>query len=380
MADNNSGDKTEQPTPKKLKDARKKGDVPKSKDVTSTAVLILWLILFAFGLDYTYDQIVGIANQVFAVPDQDFSKDLARIGWAATKSVLALGAIFLVPVILFALAVEYLQTGPILTFEKIKPKLSHINPVEGIKKLFSMDNLIEVFKAVLKTGVLFLLAWIVIRQFIPELIMLPRTSLSVFGEAMYSLAFKLLILTVGIFALFALLDAIYQHFSFMKKNRMSKRDIKQEFKDMEGDPMIKQQRRQTHQEWADQGAMHSARTANALLVNPTHIAIAISYDKDKQPVPKISAMAVEHLAKAMREEAEKHNVPIIRNIEVARAIKEVAQEGDPIPGEFFDVVAEIILWAQEVREQIQQNNRSAARKYKPPGKDLTRYPFVVSAQ
>ncbi|MET0052936.1 MAG: EscU/YscU/HrcU family type III secretion system export apparatus switch protein, partial [Candidatus Thiodiazotropha sp.] len=186
--------------------------------------------------------------------------------------------------------------------------------------------------------------------------------------------------TVGIFSLIAILDAGYQRFSYIKKLRMSMRDIKQEYKENEGDPVIKQQRRQAHQEWSQQSAAEAARSANVIVVNPTHLAVALDYDRDKVPVPTVAAKGEDYVARAMREAAEAAHVPILRNVELARALYAEAEEGDIVPSDLFDTIAEVILWAQQVRKDCDNeihDHNNQERRFDPPGEDLTHYPEQI---
>jgi len=162
---------------------------------------------------------------------------------------------------------------------------------------------------------------------------------------------------------------------------MSMRDIKQEMKESEGDPYIKAQRRQLAQQLAQQNATNAARNANVLVVNPTHIAIAIDYDRETCPVPTIAAKGEDHVARAMRRAAEEAGVPIVRNIPLARDLLARAEIGEIVPSELFDIIAEVILWAREAREVVQAQRdaglgQSAAlpvRRIAAPGEDLTQY-------
>lgn len=387
---NDGGDKTEKPTPKKLKDARKKGDVPKSKELTNTAELILWLALFGMGLAYASERITTLMNTTFDSLGGDFADTAPALGWMALETMLIITALFLLPIIILGLLVEFLQAGPVLSFEKIKPKMDSLNPAEGLKRMFGLDSLVEGIKALIKTVLLFFIGWLVLRALMPELALLPRTSPDDIATAMWEIVLKLLGWTIGLFALLSILDAAYQRHSFTKKMRMSMRDIKQEVKDNEGDPYIKAQRRQMHQEWAQQGATQASREATTIIVNPTHVAIALDYDRDACPVPTISAKGEDHVARAMREAAEEAGVPIVRNVELARDLLARGEVGDVIPRDLFDIIAEVILWAKDVREEIAHSKQdhtgdlpdnstdADATPDKPrrtaPGEDLTRYP------
>ena len=231
---------------------------------------------------------------------------------------------------------------------------------------------------------MFLLGWLLIRSALPQIVSLARTPdlpMEAIGSLLWSLTVKLLTWTVAAFAGIALLDVVYQRWSFTKKMRMSMRDIKQEMKESEGDPYIKGQRRQLAQELAQRGATQAARNANVLVVNPTHVAIAIDYDRETCPVPTIAAKGEDHVALAMRQAAEEAGVPIVRNIPLARDMLARAEIGEIVPADLFDIIAEVILWAREVREQVQAQREAGAgqhvalppRRIAAPGEDLTHY-------
>ena len=394
MSSEDSGDKTEQPTPKKLEDARKKGDVPKSKEVSSVVGLIVWLALGALTLTYATTRIGTLYESLFTVIGQGwattgFAGAARALGAQAAELAVMLVAMLLVPIAAVGLLTDFLQMGPVLSFEKLTPKLENMNPVEGVKKMFTLDNLIELVKSVAKTALLFLVGWLVIKSEIPQIVGLARSTelpVQAMGALMWKVTLHLLAWTVALFALIALLDAAYQRYSFTKKMRMSMRDIKQEMKDSEGDPYIKQQRKQLHQEWSQRNSQNAARNANVLVVNPTHIAIAIDYDKESCPVPTIAAKGEEHVARAMREAAEEAGVPIVRNVALARDLLARAEIGEIVPADLFDIIAEVILWAREVREVVQAQRDAGpspldlpldvpARPHiAAPGEDLTHYP------
>ncbi len=385
---NDGGDKTEKPTPKRLEDARKKGDVAKSKEVSSTVGLLVWLALGAGVTGYAASRLAALFDALFATIGKGwlhtgFAGAARSIGALSGELLLVLVAMLLLPVAAVGLLTEFLQAGPVLSFEKIKPKLDHLNPVEGVKRMFSMDNLIEVLKGIGKTALLFAVGWLVVRAAVPEIVGLARsTQLSpqAVGALTWSLTVKLLAWTLALFALVSVLDSAYQRWSFEKKMRMSIRDIKQESKESEGDPHVKQQRKQLHHEMAQRNAAQAAANANVLVVNPTHIAIAIDYDRESSPVPTIAAKGEEHVARAMREAAEAAGVPIVRNIPLARDLLARAQEGEIIPSDLFDIIAEVILWARDVREHVRSLREADAdtplpeRHREAPGEDLTRYP------
>ena len=389
---NDGGDKTEKPTPKKLDDARKKGDVVKSKEVTSTLGLAIWLALGALVLGYAAARLAALFESMFTTIGRGwlltgFAGAARTIGAQAAELAILLVAVLLVPIAAVGLLADFLQAGPVLSFEKMKPKLDHMNPVEGVKRMFTIDNLIELLKSIGKTALLFTVGWLIVKPALPQMIALARTPdlpAQAIGALVWALTVKLLAWTIALFALVSLLDAAYQRYSFSKKMRMSIRDIKQEMKESEGNPQIKQHRRQAHQEWSQRNAANAARNANVLVVNPTHVAIAIDYDRETNPVPTIAAKGEDHVARAMREAAEEAGVPIVRNVPLARDLLARAEVGEVIPSDLFEIIAEVILWAREAREQVQAERDTdpmaaastptpAAPRIAAPGEDLTHY-------
>jgi flagellar biosynthesis protein FlhB len=330
---------------------------------------------------YAASQFTALMEAMLLAIRDPFALAAPAIGQRALHALLALSAALLLPVAAIGVVTEYLQAGPVFAIERFKPKLEHMNPVEGVKRMFSMDNLVELVKAAAKTVTLLVIGWLAVSALLPQLVHLPFADRpESVGSAIWAATKPVLIWTVALFALLSILDLAYQRYSFTKKMRMSRRDIKQEMKDSEGDPHIKQQRRQAHEEWSQRNAQQAARGANALIVNPTHVAIAIDYDRENCPVPTISAKGEDHVARAMREAAEEAGVPIVRNVPLARDLLARGEPGEVVPQDLFDVIAQVILWAKEVREEMAREpcDRPNLRRA-PPGEDLTRYDLAATA-
>lgn len=382
---NDSGDKTEKPTPKKLQDARKKGDIAKSKDITSTAGMLVILMLAAVALPLLGEQMAALVRASFEVMHEPFELAAPRLGRQAGMTLLLVVGLVVVPVALVGALVEFIQAGPVMSTEKLKPKMENMNPAKGLKRMFSMDNLVELVKSILKTAVVGTIAWLVMRKVLPELPLLVSGRPENVGAALWQTTWLLLAWAGGSFVLVSAMDLAWQRFSYMKKMRMSMRDIRQEMKDAEGDPHLKGQRRQLQQEWAQQGASNAAAEAHVLVVNPTHVAIAIAYDRESCPVPTVTAKGQDDDALAMRQAAQEAGVPVLRNIELARSLLADAETGDIVPAELFDIIATVILWAQDVRHELAKARGEAAahsadaaqakprQRREPPGEDLTRY-------
>lgn len=372
---NDGGDKTEKPTRKRLLDARKKGDIAKSKDVGPALSMVLWFLMLLFATGFAGSKIVALMNDSLTVATgagfahQSFAITAPTLGWAAFSVLLVVTLTVLGPAVVVGFAAEFVQVGALVTTEKIKPTLSHLNPAEGFKKMFSFDNLVELLKTVVKAALILAIGTIILWRSIGDFASLIQAAAwspvesnggAVAGAILAltrSLSIQLFAWTCGIFLLVAAADRAWSQHRHTKKLMMSRRDIKQEHKDNEGDPMVRGMRRQMHEEWANQNAIGAAGGANVLLVNPTHLTIALDYDPEEFPVPTIAAKGEGPLAAAMRAEAERAGVPIVRNVGLTRSIWAQADTGSPIPREHFDVIAEIILWARRAREGLEPTMR-----------------------
>ncbi len=363
MAQKNDGaDKSELPTPKRLRDARKKGDVAKSRDLGAGLLTLAWLVLFLAASGYVGGELARLANDtITGATTLPFDQAVAAAGWDAVSTLVRISLATLVPVALIATFAEFLQVGPILTTEKLKFGLEKMNPIEGLKRMFGKDGLFELVKTLVKVALICVIAWIVLRNALSsstQLIALagsspidssgPAAAMASLSQT-WSLTLQMFAMVVCVFLFVAVADRIYAKASFIKKMKMSRRDIRQEHKEDEGDPQVKSMRREMHQEWANQNAIGATRGSAALLVNPTHIAIALDYDLESCPVPVIAAKGAGPLAAAMRAEAESAGVPIIRNVRTARSLWARGEIGEIVPEDMFDAIAAVILWASKAR-------------------------------
>jgi flagellar biosynthesis protein FlhB len=365
MADNNdSGDKTELPTPKKLRDARRDGDIAKSQEITTTIGTFGALILFVTAGGYIARAVTEFSDRVMTTAaNGDFTYALGDIGGEAIRLLITLSAVVLVPLVAIGLLSELFQTRGLFATKRLEPKLDNLNPIEGLKRLFGVQGLVELCKTLVKVLAIVAIVWMVARSHIDRMgeMLVPATA-PVWREGAgtqagvsdasltFSLTLQVFAWTGAVFVGVAILDAVWSHHKFIKKMRMSRRDIKQEMKQDEGDPHLKGHRRELAQEWAQTGAVGATANAAALLVNPTHLAIALAYDPQDTPVPVILARGEGEIASAMRETALANGVPIIRHIPTARSLWAQGEVGEIVPEDLFDAIAEVILWAHRARD------------------------------
>jgi type III secretion protein U len=353
MSQDDSADKTEQPTPKRLREARERGDVPKSKDLSSTAGTLLWLLIFASALPYFHEQLSELSDRVMEAmrSREPFAVAVVPVAMDALRVMLLVGV---APALLAGLVgtlVEFLQVRGVFTFEKIKPDAKHLNPVEGVKRMFSTENLIEMVKSIVKAVLIVSLFVVLARLYANDLFHLSLADAHRAGALWWRVSMVFVVWTLVFFLLVSLGDTMLQHFNYIKKLRMSRRDIKQEFKEDEGDPYIKQRRKQMHQEWAQQNVKAGVRRANVVVTNPTHVAVALYYEKGETVVPKVTAKGEDDMARLIREAAEEEGIPMMRSVDLARTLYAEVELDDYIPRELFEAVAQVLKWAHAVREQ-----------------------------
>ncbi|MFC4727760.1 type III secretion system export apparatus subunit SctU [Coralloluteibacterium thermophilus] len=350
MASKDQGaDKTEKPTPKKIRDARKEGNVSKSRELTSTVLVLAWLVAGWLMLDYMNARLQAFTNQSLAAINRPFGEALHDLAWSALDLIVWLTLPLLLMAVFIGLLVEFLQVGPLLAFKKLKPDLSKLNPAEGIKKMFSMDNVVELAKSIFKSVALIGIGVIVALRMLDDLLILPQAPPTAMGDAIWYGLVRIGVWTIFVFFFVSALDAAYQKFSYMKQLRMSRRDIKQEVKENEGDPYVKSRRKQLHEEWSQQNMLQAVRGSNVVVTNPTHIAIALRYEDGVTDLPMVVAKGEDADAELIKRTAEEAGVPIMQNIPLARGLHERVELDEYITNEFFEAVAEVLMWAETVR-------------------------------
>ncbi len=345
-------EKTEQATPKKLRDARKKGQVAKSQDFPSAFTFVVSISTVLLSAGYIYEILASFMISMFKMSGKD--PDLQnRAGSILTQAIMVIFNSSL-PIVLVTtlvgLLVNFIIVGPMFSLEAMKPDVKRLNPVTNIKNLFKFKTLFELLKSVLKILGALILIYSVMWNSLPEII--ATASLSVFASSQIFVDFLIkVILRVGMFFLaIAIFDLIFQKRTFSKEMMMEKFEVKQEFKDTEGDPHMKSKRRQTAQEIAYQEGVQSVKRARAVITNPIHIAVAIEYDQEKEPAPRIVVMGKEAIADTIIRLAQEYGIPIMRNVNLAQTLFEKGKISEYVPEETYQAVAEILRWLEGIEK------------------------------
>jgi type III secretion protein U len=340
--------KTELPTRRRLREAREKGQVAHSKDVTETVMIIaLFGYIIGAGDDIARDFVEMILMPA-SVADMPFEAAVDILANGLLRRGAAVLAPFLGIVIGVGLLVEFTQTGFL-----IAPKAfsfgKKLKVVNNVKNIFSAKNLVDFLKANLKIALLSAVVYFVLRGSLSTLVLLPDGGLAAVGVATAQLLKAMLIqVSVG-YAVLAAADYAWQRFDHVRQLKMTKEEVKRERKDDEGDPKIKRKRKELHKELLENQQVENTKHASAVVTNPTHIAVAIAYRKDLTPLPVVLSKGEGALAQRIVEVARKHDIPVMQNIPLARALMATAEIDRYIPGDLIEPVAEVLRFVRDMR-------------------------------
>jgi flagellar biosynthetic protein FlhB len=354
-------DKQFDATPRKLEQARKEGQVVKSKDF-STAVSLLILFSVIFGLaPFIWNQIVQVFTLLY---EQIPNAHVDKIGYMYVLLIAAKGAALIIGPILaiawfVAVMADFIQVGPLIAIAPLIPKLDKLNPTKYFKNIISIKTLFELFKNIVKVIILGYIGWMVYKDHIETILMLASVDnnfavMIEFGKLITEFIFKACIA----FLVIAAADYGVTKWKFLKDQKMSFKEIKDEYKNSEGDPNVKAQLRQRRMQMLQQGAMDAVPTADFVVTNPTHVACALKYVAEEMDSPMLIAKGTELIAKKIISIAKEHNVPVIENPPVARALFKMVDINQSIPPELYKAVAEILMFVYKMKNPPNKRPRN----------------------
>lgn len=344
--DQDEASKTEDPTDKKLSDAREKGQVAVSREVASWFALVGGLLVVSLFAGFVSKQIYSTIRPFIEKP-HEMILDAANVGGVFTYALAGTAIALAIPVLLFlflGVAANVMQNGVLFAPEAIAPKLQNISPIKGLKKMFSSTGLVEflkgIFKIVAVGALLGLIMW-------PELSRLEEIMQLEPAAMLEEIRWMLILLLGGAVALMAIIafaDLVYQRYAFNKQMRMTKQEVRDEYKQTEGDPMVKGRLRNLRMQRARQRMMAAVPQATVVVTNPTHYAVAIKYERDSMQAPMVVAKGIDAVALRIREMAEEHRVPVVENPPVARMLYATVEIDQEIKPEQYQAIAEIISY------------------------------------
>jgi flagellar biosynthetic protein FlhB len=341
------GEKTEKASPKKRQDERKKGNVFMSKDVTTIVSLVvafyalsIFIGSFIRRIQETYALQMGRIVRVEVLTEEELMNMFTEF--------LLLFATTILPIMLIIglaiIAVVLLQTRFLVSWESIKFKFERLDPIKGVKKLVSLRSLVELVKSIIK---IVLLSALLYQNIYRAIQLVPSILDWDLIQGIYYVGREIMALVISTaiaFGAVALLDYLYQFWEYERNIRMTKQEVNDEYKQMEGSPEIKSARRQKQREYAQRRMMQQVKDADVVVRNPTHFAVAIRYDMNSDAAPMVLAKGHDKVAAKIIEEAEKHNIATIENPPLARSLYELSDVNDYIPAELYQPVAELLAW------------------------------------
>lgn len=344
MSDQSSSEKTEQPTPKRLRDARNRGQVVRSVDVVTTigtaGVLFTLIVLFA-GLADRTKAFLELCLHAASYRSPDVLGDIAREAFSLIGYALIPMSIAAIIAVFFG---NILQFGFVLAFESMKPSLDKLNPMNGLKRIFSMKGLVEFSKNLIKLLVLISVAAVVIFHAIGPALLIPFGGIEAVEMVAGAMLKSFLIAVLLAYVVIAIIDFLLQRILLTKDLMMTKEEVKRENKENEGDPHIKGSRKQLAREMIFEDPPTATRKSTVLVTNPTHYAIGIWFEPGITPVPKMRVKATGFVALRLIQIARESGVPIVENVPLAHALHDRIDVGDFVPGDLLEPVAEILRW------------------------------------
>lgn len=367
MAEGTTGEKTEEATPHKRREQRKEGNVMQSKDVVTAAFILLTFFILRLMARFMYAVTTGSMSYWLSIAGKGMDDNGTRIDGmqVASKLILEIGKDVLFtagPILLASILIPVIATGIqtkfIFSKKSIKFKFSKLNPFEGIKKMFSLSAVFELAKSLIKMIILIVVVYDEIKSRIPDFARLMQTELVdgllYTADAVFSICMKIAMVFVAV----AAVDFLFQKFKFEKDMKMTKQEVKEEYKQMEGDPQIKSKRRQRQQQMAMSRMMQDVPQADVVIRNPTHFAVAVKYDESKNRAPVVVAKGADKVAFRIIEKAEENGVSVVENVPLARGLYKAVDIGREIPYEFYRAVAEVLAFVYDLKGKT-------PRDYKP---------------
>lgn len=351
MAEGDLQEKTEQATPRKRSEARKKGQVGKSREIPSVAVLLAGLsTLYLFGA-YMYNHIKSLMQDTFsmvAAPNQGLAEFLV-LGNIVIERFIVMVLPVMIAVFVTAILSNVLQIGFMLSWESVTPKLSKISPIKGIQRLFSKQTIMELFKSLAKLALVGVIAYVTVKGEMDRLPSLADREVQAILLYVLKVAFKIFIRVSMAMIFLALLDFWFQKWQFEQQLKMTKQEVKEEFKRTEGDPLVKSRIKRIQYEIAKRRMMQEVPKADVVVTNPVHLAIALQYDTAEMSAPTVLAKGAGEVAERIKTLAREHHIPIVENRELAQNLYKMVEIGNEIPSILYQAVAEVLAYVYRIK-------------------------------
>lgn len=346
--------KTEEPTERRKQEARKKGQVAKSAELNSVVVLFAMFLFLNFAGGWLYYEISSYLKNNLAPASLTMELTESNLGHMLLQHLIFFLRIFLpigLSAIVIAVGINYLQVGALFTTEPLRPKFSKLNPINGFKRMFSTQGLVELVKSCLKLIIVLYFAYTTIKSRIFLLVDTPKLGVLQTGIIVWNIVFQVALKVCTFLLILAILDYIYQRWQLRKNLRMTKKEVRDEYKQIEGNPMIKNKIRQRQREIAQRRMMQEVPKADVVITNPTHLAIALKYEPGRMAAPSVVAKGEGYIAQKIREIAQANGVVLVENKPLAQAIYKTVEIGEVIPEKLYQAVAEVLAFVYRLKKK-----------------------------
>jgi flagellar biosynthetic protein FlhB len=355
-------EKTEQATPRSRQRARERGQVAKSRELTGSFVLLIGFLTLFLIIKMWGTLSAGLFIDILGnlqVPELNLQSAKEITGYSIAVIIAFMWPVFLATSAA-AILLNLAQTRGILSAESIRPKLSNINPVNGVKRMFSTRGFIELMKAILKILLVGVVAWMYVRSHMPEIIEAQTLDPSAYVPFFGTHALRLAMWLIAILIFLAILDYVYQHYQFEKDLMLTRTEAKEEYKQMEGDPLVKSRMRQRQRQIALSKMLKEVPRADVVITNPTHVAVALRYEND-MPAPQVVAKGKGAIAERIIALAKEFKVHIHRDPPLARALYDGVEIGGVIPYEFYVTIAEVLAYIYRTKKKYRKQRERLAQ-------------------
>ncbi len=351
------GEKTEDATSKKLKDVRNEGNVAKSTEIVTAATLLVLFVCLKFAIGYIGEHLIDLFDTFYKliprlVNDGVKTEEFRFLLLEGAFNLFVIIAPFLLLGFVVAFFSNSLQFQYKVTTKPLEPKPDKLNPINGFKRMFSMNTLVELLKSVIKIVAIGYLSYTVLAEHVEELFLLYDMSVNQGLILMYDIIIELLLKICILFCVIGAVDFMYQKWKFKEDNKMTKQEVKDEFKNQEGDPKVKSQQRHRMQQASMRRMMAAIPQADVVITNPTHFAVALAYESGQGQAPVVVAKGADFLAGRIKEIAKEHSVEIVENKPLARMLYYNVDLGAEIPPELYQAVAEVLAYVYQLRNKV----------------------------
>ncbi|WIV10873.1 flagellar biosynthesis protein FlhB [Proteiniborus sp. MB09-C3] len=348
-----SEEKTEKATPKRRREAREKGQVLQSKEINSAIIIIVSFACLKILGGYMFNHLLSFSNNFYEdyFPNLDIfnTKDINILMMRLTSIIVIIVGPLTAIILLFGVSTSYLQVGFLFTTKALEFKLSRLNPIEGFKRIISKRSLVELVKSLFKIIVVGYLIYVYAIKEVYNIFKLMELNIESIATYIGNIVVNVGIRSGIALLVLAIFDYGYQWWDYEKNLKMSKQEIKEEFKQTEGNPQIKSKIREKQRQMAMRRMMQDVPKADVIITNPTHFAIALKYDKDMYGAPYVLAKGADLIAKNIKDIAKKHGIPTVENKPLAQTLYNTVEIGQIIPEELYQAVAEVLAYVYSLR-------------------------------